>query len=192
VLVYQSVDTWYLTRADYEADAVQFDWINDRSNHAPLIADSHPYSVRFFLEDVGPNSVRGSKKLLTFNCAWGFPRSTFAGFPLSLLDGMVSWMQNALHLKPDLFQLAQRIVRQLPKHFLAIHWREGDFNENEFRTTLDTEHVVSYFRDVCGVRKDENYMMYIGQKDNVACPEHKRCQCSCTHGLTLQTVCALS
>jgi hypothetical protein len=72
-------------------------------------------------------------------------------------------MQNVFHFKTEIFQLASRIVRQIPGKFLAIHWRRGDFANKKDRKALDTEQVVEYFRNVCNIDIGEKYVVYIGQ-----------------------------
>jgi hypothetical protein len=154
------VDCWYLSRAEFEAQPDQAQWISSHT-HGHAYAENAKFLPRFLDEELGPNSPKWNAQVLYFNSYWGYMRSTFSGLPLPLLDGMLAWSRAAFHFDQSIHALAWRLVSALPRDFIGIHWRLGDF-VSMGRPVLSTESIVEYVRHHCPALVHANATVYIG------------------------------
>lgn len=154
------VDCWYLSRAEFDAQPEQAEWISTHTHTHPY-AGNAKFVARFLDEELGPSSSKWNVQVLYFNAYWGYMRSTFSGLPLPLLDGMLAWTRAAFHFDPAIHALAWRIVSALPRDFIGIHWRLGDF-VSMGRPVLTTESIVAYVKEHCPTLVHANATVYIG------------------------------
>jgi hypothetical protein len=156
------VDIWYLTHADYDQDPEQDKWLH--SNVMPFVGQ--PYRARFLLDEYGPESPKWGAQYFYYNQYWGYTRTIFSGFPTHLLDSLTHWTMQVAHFTEVMFEIAQRIIDALPKKYLSIHWRMGDYEGSAARQPwmLTAEKVIRYFIDVCGAKKEDKWTVYIGQQ----------------------------
>lgn len=160
-------DTWYCNKNDFDSEPEQSAWINDEA-HKQVMYRPGLFVPRFIASEFGPSSPSWHAEVVHLTTEWGDIRASFSGMPAEWLHESMSWITEAMHYRPEMFLQAEHVLDLLPREFLGVHLRLGDFlgeGNSDGRPALTSDRIFDFFTSTCHLTLGQSRMLYLATND---------------------------